>query len=103
MAITYRSPTHGEGQRLFAKLDELITEHNAKDGFKTSTGAIRRDVKANEFMLMCVGEGDGCLDAQFKHSDTRNYVYARQIDGHWRLDVPVTPKAFNRGEFDKFA
>lgn len=98
-----RNPTPDEVKFYFGVLDVLVRQHNEKYGFATSTGKVRRDVDPNEFMLMSLAVGTERVEVQFKHRDTRNYVYARRDLIGWRLDVPRTPNAFNRGEFDKFA
>lgn len=84
---------------IFSLLEPLIESHNLADGFLTETTP-RHDVEANEFMLMCGND----TELQFKHRDTRNYIYLRcnWPDDPWKLIVPVTSRPFNLGKFDKY-
>jgi len=56
-----------------------------------------RQAKANEFMLMHVGE-NGWIG--FKHRDTRNYIFLSP--NHKQLYVPQTKEPFMLGHFDVF-
>jgi hypothetical protein len=70
-----------------------------------------RIASADEFMLMTM-QRSGRID--FKHRDTRNYVYLVPapkddvlgrfgvLNDGWRLEVPFTSEPFKRGYFDKF-
>jgi|2_EtaG_2_1085320.scaffolds.fasta_scaffold74893_1 hypothetical protein len=93
-----RTPTTTDAREGFAALAELIVSRNTAEGFATSTGATRRDVEPSEFMLMACND----TEQQYKHRQTRNYVYLRRsIPGDaWRLHVAATRHAFNQGEFD---
>ncbi len=84
----------------FGILYQLIALHNRAEGFRTQAGPNRRDVDGDEFMLMCGND----TTLQFKHRDTRNYVYLRRpIPGDpWKLEVPINKGTFNLGLFDKF-
>lgn len=64
----------------------------------TSSG-VPRQVDAREFMLMNPEPVKG--QWQFKHSDTRNYVFIDARSG--KMTVPQTAQPFMKGEFDKFA
>ena len=84
----------------FGILSRLIAIRNRAKGFQTRRNHTRHDVDIGEFMLMLGNE----TELQFKHRNTRNYVYLRRsIPGDpWELVVPVTSKSFNLGLFDKF-
>jgi len=91
----------------FGVLSQMIAHRNSVEGFKTSTSKVRHDVDCGEFMLMCGNDkGQKNTELQFKHRDTRNYVYLRRdmdsVASPWKLIVPVTNKPFNKGYFDKF-
>lgn len=62
-----------------------------------SSGDDRR-ATPDEFMLMNPAPIKG--QWQFKHVDSRNYVFVDSRDG--RITVPKTDKPFFRGTFDKF-
>lgn len=80
----------------FARLSQLLT--NRKLPCENSPARV---CSADEFMLMQVIDGVG----QFKHSDTRNYVFvlpSKEPNKAYELYVPVTTAPFNLGFFDKF-
>ena len=83
----------------FEELEVQLRLRNRNQGFKTSTNEVRRDVEANEFMYMC--HRKDMKQIQFKHHNTRNYVYLVDEGNGWILVVPETSTPFNQGEFDK--
>jgi hypothetical protein len=94
-----RLPDQTECDELFQELDKLVKDRS----FNTSTGQIRNDLRADEFMLMQVNgvKGQERETVAFKHRDTRNYLYMSRHNGQWMLTVPQTQEAFKLGFFDK--
>ena len=74
----------------FSVLGELLVDHPMR-----TTSGTRYDVTSDEFMLMCENESSTVI--QFKHRNTRNYVFIRNGE----LVVPQKQENFMRGFFDK--
>lgn len=83
-----RMPTADEVKTQFERLQVAL----ANVPLKRAAG-FKQIVPVDEFMLMQIGDKG---EAQFKHRDTRNYVYLFPTG---RLFVPETSEPFNRGEF----
>ena len=83
--------TNKQAESLFDKLAMALK----KEKLPTRKGEMRQ-AEPGEFMLMNVTPSGV---AQFKHSDTRNYVFLK-ADGS--LEVPRTKEPFFQGEFDIF-
>ncbi len=83
-----RMPTEAEVKPTFERLDVALAKQKLQ-----RTGGGMEHVHADEFMLMQFGDKG---EAQFKHRDSRNYVY---LFDNGYLFVPKTETPFNRGEF----
>ena len=74
----------------FSILDDLLLDRPMR-----TTDGTRYDVTAEEFMMM--GENESSTKIQFKHRNTRNYVFIQNGE----LIVPRKQENFMRGFFDK--
>jgi hypothetical protein len=83
-----RMPTTADVEPQFERLQIALD----KVQLEREEGKFTR-ATSDEFMLMQFGE-DG--EAQFKHRDSRNYVY---LFPNGRLFIPKTEVPFNRGLF----
>jgi hypothetical protein len=81
-------PTPEEIKTKFERLDAALQS----TPLPTLSGQTRK-AKAGEFMWMQSSH----LGEQFKHSDSRNYLYLK-VDG--TIEIPDTREAFKQGVFD---
>ena len=91
--ITMTEITREQINSHFENLEKLLaTRMLPSDSFIRGTSQPRL-AQADEFMLMGIRNGF----VQFKHSETRNYVFMT-TDGQ-KLEVPQTSQAFMLGTF----
>lgn len=87
-----RQPSQQECRSLFELLGIALKPIKLDRG----PGKPATEGKPDEFMLMQIGDKG---EAQFKHCDSRNYVYLFQGG---TLVIPKTESPFNRGTFEQF-
>ena len=69
---------------LFETLDDLLTD---------------KQYSAMDFMYMGSDNVNGVAQHNFKHIDTRDYLYMYYNGEKYTVAVPVTDTPFNRGQF----
>jgi hypothetical protein len=76
----------------------LLAKSLKREKLPVEHGRARKNVDADEFMFMGPGSSHGKAVWQFKHRDTRNYLWVVTTSG--RIIVPKTGKPFQKGFFD---
>ena len=83
-------------QRIEFTGNQINTVFKALDEMLASS---ELDNTAGEFMLMSGIKRTERIELQFKHIETRDYIYLVISNAHKRLTVPIAEDAFNRGKF----
>lgn len=90
--MTFNDMTEADRQRGFKRLERVLAESKLP-----CENGPHRWAQASEFMLM--GYNFTRREWQFKHGDTRNYLFV-SADGFLR--IPMTEEPFHLGYFDTF-